>query len=75
MQPIQTRSKKEFLDPRTKILLVFTIAAVVVGGGHGYWLAPIRILLISVPFILFLIESRWKYASIYAILFLSLIHI
>ena len=50
MQPIQTRSKKEFLDPRTKILLVFTIAAVVVGGGHGYWLAPIRILLISVPF-------------------------
>lgn len=71
MQPIQTRSKKGFLDPRTKILLVFTIAAVVVGGGHGYWLAPIRILLISVPFILFLIESKWKYAAIYAILFIA----
>jgi len=59
-------SRKSLLDPRTKILLVITIAAIVLGGGSGRRMNVIRPALTAIPFVLFLLEKKWRLAAAYA---------
>lgn len=54
------------LDPRTKMLMVVTIASVLLGGGNDDMMIVVKPLLTAVPFILFLCSGKWKSASVYA---------
>ena len=52
--------KKSFLDPRTKLLLVFIEAVLVLataGGERLYWF---RIIFTALPFVLLLTAGRYK---------------
>ena len=54
-----------FLDPRTKMLLVLTIATICVAGGSDLPTTIAKILLSLTPFILYLQERRAKTAMLY----------
>jgi energy-coupling factor transport system permease protein len=63
------------LDPRTKLLLVFTISLVLVTGGYGGAMNIIRPLLAGLPFIFLLVSRRWVVslmcAAIYSLAYLG----
>lgn len=65
---------KALLDPRTKILLVVTIATIIISSGSGRWMNLVRSVLIAIPLLLFLTERRWgaavKYILVYTVAFL-----
>ncbi|MDR0730671.1 MAG: energy-coupling factor transporter transmembrane protein EcfT [Treponema sp.] len=54
------------LDPRTKLLLVFTVNFVLVGGGYGGVMDIIRPLLAAFPLIFLLVSRRRAAAFVYA---------
>lgn len=56
-------------DPRTKMLLLITMAVFVLGGAGGDILNPYMPLFCAVPCILFLLAKKWKTAFRYAVLY------
>ena len=62
---------KSILDPRTKILLVLTIATVVLGGGGGDMMNRLRPIMVAVPLLLLCAERKWKLAVSYVIVYLA----
>ncbi|MFT3952302.1 MAG: energy-coupling factor transporter transmembrane component T [Oscillospiraceae bacterium] len=54
------------LDPRTKLLLLLTMAFFVVGGAAGERLYYIRIVLCVFPFLLLMLSRRLRAAMLYA---------
>ena len=76
----QRCGEKSLLDPRTKMLLVVTIATIIISGGGGksvqwqFWMNVVRFVLTAVPLLLFLAEKKWssavKYTLICAVAFL-----
>lgn len=54
------------LDPRTKLLLVFTTSLVLVAGGHGGVINIIRPVLAVLPLLLLLASRRWTVSLMYA---------
>ena len=56
---------KSFLDPRTKMLLVLTIATICVAGGSNIPTTIAKTLLSLTPFVLYVHERRFKTAFIY----------
>ena len=72
---LQSKQSKSLLDPRTKMLMVLTIASVIIGGGTGGFMNLVKPMLTAVPFILFLTEKKWRsailYAGVYAAAFLG----
>ena len=52
--------RRSFLDPRTKIALVLTLAIFVMGGLGGEKMQPVKLVLSALPFFLLLIEQRWQ---------------
>ena len=67
MQESEVRS---LLDPRTKLLLVVTIATVMIGGSNLGAFGRSKYFLAAVPFLLYLLEKKWKTAFLYAGAFL-----
>ena len=57
--------KRSVFDPRTKILLVIMIIAIMMSGG-GILIVYLRWALTAVPFILLLSERKFRTAFIYA---------
>ena len=57
--------KRSLLDPRTKILLVIMVIAIMMSGGR-ILIAFMRWALTAVPFILLLSERKFRTAFIYA---------
>ena len=51
--------RRGFLDPRTKIALVLTLAVFVMGGLGGSNMQPVKTALSAMPFLLLLIERQW----------------
>lgn len=62
---------KSLLDPRTKLLLVLTIATVMIGGSNLGVFGRSKHLLAAIPLLLFLLEKRWKSAVLYAAAYLA----
>lgn len=58
------------LDPRTKLLLIITIAIVLLTGGYGGAMVVIRPCLAVLPFLLLLIERKYALGFGYAVVFL-----
>ena len=67
----QRCGEKSLLDPRTKMLLVVTIATIIISGGGGksvqwqFWMNVVRFVLTAVPLLLFLAEKKWGSAVKY----------
>jgi energy-coupling factor transport system permease protein len=57
------------LDPRTKLLLVFTTSLVLVAGGYGGVMNIIRPVLAVLPFLLLAASRRWTVSLMYAALY------
>lgn len=53
-------SRRGFLDPRTKIALTLCLAVFVLGGLGGSSMNKIKTLLSVIPFLLLLIEKKWR---------------
>ncbi len=51
--------RRGFLDPRTKIVLVLTLAVFVMGGLGGAQMQPVKTALSALPFLLLLVERQW----------------
>lgn len=62
---------KSLFDPRTKMLLVVTVATVVLGGGGGRLINIARLMLTTIPLLLFALERKWKSAAVYVLIYLS----
>ena len=58
---------KSLLDPRTKLLLVVTIATIMIGGSNLGVYSWARHLLAAIPFLLYLLEKKWKPAIFYGV--------
>lgn len=52
--------RRGFLDPRTKLALVFVLAVFVMGGLGGEQVRPLKTVLSALPFLLLLAERQWK---------------
>ena len=52
--------RRGFLDPRTKLALVLMLAVFVLGGLGGEQMRPLKTIMSVIPFLLLLIERRWK---------------
>lgn len=61
--------RRLWLDPRTKLLLLFIINAVMMGGAIDGIAVVVRPVLAFIPFILLLSEEKIKAAGVYFILF------
>ncbi|MGH4121906.1 MAG: energy-coupling factor transporter transmembrane component T [Clostridium sp.] len=59
------------LDPRTKLLLLLTIAVFVVGGAGGGIITYALPLLSVIPLLLLLLARRFKIATIYLIIYVT----
>jgi energy-coupling factor transport system permease protein len=57
------------LDPRTKMLMVVTVGAIMTAGGYGGLMTYVRPLLACMPLLLFALSHRWVAAALYAIAF------
>ena len=57
---------QSLLDPRTKLLLVITIATIMIGGSNLGSFGMAKHLLSAVPFLLYLMEKKWRPAIFYA---------
>ncbi|MCR5177900.1 MAG: energy-coupling factor transporter transmembrane protein EcfT, partial [Lachnospiraceae bacterium] len=53
-----------FLDPRTKLLLLFTSSVFVVGNAGEKWMQVFYWILVYLPVLLLVAEKEWKAASI-----------
>lgn len=58
------------LDPRTKLLLLLVINIVLLSGGLGGWMIPVRLTLAGIPFILLLLSKKIKPSVIYLFAYL-----
>lgn len=67
-----TKIKKLKLEPRTKLILLFTICILVVGGDVSGIMLFIKPLISVIPFILLFYIGEWKSAFVYTILFFAL---
>lgn len=56
-------------DPRTKMLLLFTIAVFVLGGAGGDIFNDFMPIFCVVPFVLFLLAKKWRTAFTYMIVY------
>lgn len=56
-------------DPRTKMLLVVTIATILVGGRNGGVMYVIKPILTAIPLLLFLHSGKWRAAAMYTLLY------
>lgn len=56
-------------DPRTKMLLLLTIAVFVLGGSGGPAIDRLAPLFCAIPCILFLMSGKWRPALIYAVVY------
>ena len=78
MELIKSTSKKSLLDPRTKMLLLTVISAVVLGNAGGLYASEFRIVLNYVPLFLLLASGRVRtflkvfilYTAVYILQFL-----
>ncbi len=61
------RNIHSLLDPRTKLLLLFTSSVFVVGGAGEKWMLAFYWILVYLPVLLLFAEKEWK-AGIIAIL-------
>ena len=52
--------RRSFLDPRTKLALVLTLALFVLGGLGGERMEPVKTVLSALPFLLLLLGREWK---------------
>lgn len=57
---ISQEKRRGFLDPRTKLALIFVLAVFVMGGLGGYQIKPVKTFLSVIPFLLLLAERQWK---------------
>lgn len=57
------------LDPRTKLLLLVTMAAFVLGGAGGESLSNVTPVLCAVPLVLQLTAKKWRAAALYLLLY------
>ncbi|MDR1599541.1 MAG: energy-coupling factor transporter transmembrane protein EcfT [Oscillospiraceae bacterium] len=60
------------LDPRTKLLLVFTVSVVLTAGGYGGAMDYARPALAAAPFALLLLSRRWGSAALYSAAYMFL---
>ncbi|MCR5768303.1 MAG: energy-coupling factor transporter transmembrane protein EcfT [Lachnospiraceae bacterium] len=58
------RNVHSFLDPRTKLLLLFTSSVFVVGNAGEKWMFVFYWILVFLPVLLLLAEKEWKAALI-----------
>ncbi|MBQ4524249.1 MAG: energy-coupling factor transporter transmembrane protein EcfT [Lachnospiraceae bacterium] len=63
------KKRKLYIDPRTKLLLLVTIAMFVMGGIGGSRMLPCTIVLCFIPLFLLLIQREWKNSIIYVLLY------
>lgn len=59
-----------FLDPRTKLALIITLAIVLLTGGYGGAMVYVRPILAAVPMMLLLLERKFKISFGYAAAFI-----
>lgn len=69
MKALSADEGRAFLDPRTKMLLVLTTATICVAGGNGFLTSLAKVLLSTVPFLLYLQERKWRTAFSYALVY------
>lgn len=60
------------LDPRTKIFLTLTVSSILIGGAVGGIMTILRPCLAAFPFVLFLIEKKYKTAIKFFAVYLAL---
>lgn len=65
MKELDFCEERSLLDPRTKLLLVLTIATICVAGGNNIGTSIAKILLSLVPLCLYLYDKKWKTAIKY----------
>lgn len=65
-----TEKKGILLDPRTKLLLLFTITTLMFSTSNEGWMNLVKPVLSLIPFILILSERRFKTAGKYVLLYL-----
>ena len=58
------RNVHSFLDPRTKLLLLFTSSVFVVGNAGEKWMQVFYWILVYLPVLLLVAEKEWKAAGI-----------
>jgi energy-coupling factor transport system permease protein len=67
------------LDPRTKLLLIFTITTVVIGGGNNGYMTIVKPVLCFIPFILLIATHNFKgglfYLGVYTCAYMAEIFI
>lgn len=69
MGELSSSETRALLDPRTKMMLVLTIATICVAGGDSPLTLLAKTLLASVPCLLYLYERRFKAAIMYVVTF------
>ena len=67
---VKTEERGILLDPRTKLLLLFTITTLMFGTGNEGVMNVIKPLLSIIPFILLLTERQFKTAGKYLMLYI-----
>lgn len=67
----KTELQKSRLDPRTKLLLLFTLPTFLLSGAGGDYFRPIRLILSVLPFVLLLSAGNRKKAGLGFLLLLS----
>lgn len=63
------QKEKQYLDPRTKLMLLLMVAIFVLGGAGGNDMIWARIVLAFVPILLLLINKQFKAVLIFSGLF------
>lgn len=66
-----TTKKKSLFDPRTKILLVLTVALLSLSAGGNPIMEGLRIVLACVPLVLLLSERSFRFAAMYGLAYLG----
>lgn len=62
---LESRKRKSLLDPHTKMLMVLTITAVIIGGVNDGFMNIVKPALTMVPLVLFMSGNKWKSAMLY----------
>ena len=66
---MDNKKEKLYIDPRTKLLLLITIAMFVMGGIGGSRMFLCTIVLCIIPLLLLVIQKEWKTSIIYMLLY------
>ncbi|MCR4618623.1 MAG: energy-coupling factor transporter transmembrane protein EcfT [Lachnospiraceae bacterium] len=65
------RNIHSLLDPRTKLLLLFTCSLFVVGNAGERWMVPFYWLLVFLPVVLLFVEKEWKTGLLYVAIYIG----